>query len=762
RFAAIIDGKAYLTGEEGFFKTGTKSVVRLRTQEGYTLRLTANHQILRAANKTRCRIEREWVPAGQLQPGDQILLHKHRALDNWPGCLSKGEGYALGLWVGHGTLKQETAVLRVWSQEKVANDQGRSDFVGWSAVNDPNEFRLKQVSIMTLAEQMGLSPGNTITPSIEGMSYAAYQGFLRGLFDTDGTVIGTQPKGVRVRLAQSNLALLQAVQRMLLRLGIVSTIYTDRQVAGEKILPDSQREPKKHSVQAQHALVISKDNLCFFAERVGFTNREKAIRLESLLKSYKREFNRERFMATVLDLTEDGVEEVYDVQVPGVNAFDANGLYVHNCGEQPLSPGESCLLGSINLANMVENGEVNWDRLKQVTTVAVRFLDNMIDVGQYPLDFIAHHTRNTRKIGLGILGLHDLLIKCGQAYDSPEGRQLAGRVMQYIQETAHRTSEDLGMEKSVFPQWEQSIFAATGQKRRNAACITVAPTGSITVLAGAEGYGIEPIFAIAYRKTTQAGVFDVFSPLFQEACAHAGVSQRAMAEVAKKGTCQGVEGIPEHISRLFKGAQDIDPRDHLAMQIALQEYVDNAISKTINLPNSATAEDIGEIYQAAWAGNLKGITVFRDGSKQGVIEVGEKKSVSEARNLGYGQIKPRPIRTIGVTERLDTGCGKVYLTVNYDPDTEEVIETFITTGSDGGCLVYTEATSRLVSMAIRAGVPIPEIIEQLGSTHSCPSWMLARGKGRRLSPGKSCAGAIGAALEKIIRENAFKTRVSGE
>lgn len=444
------------------------------------------------------------------------------------------------------------------------------------------------------------------------------------------------------------------------------------------------------------------------------------------------------------------------------NPVPTNQINATNpCGEQPLSPGESCLLGSINLANMVDGEQVDWDKLAHTTAVAIRFLDNLIDVGVYPMEFIATHTRNTRKVGLGILGLHDLLIKCRRAYDSPDGRQLASQVLEHVQNTAHLASAELGEEKGVFPQWPESIFAENDQKRRNAACITIAPTGSITVLAGAEGYGIEPIFAIAYRKTTQAGVFDVFSPLFQESCEKAGVSRAAMAEVAKRGSCQGVTGIPERLQQLFKGAQDIHPRDHLEMQRVLQQHVDNAISKTINLPNSATAEDISEIYFAAWSGKLKGITVFRDGSKQGVIEVGEKKNKKETQ-LDYGQIKPRPTRTMGVTERLDTGCGKVYLTVNYDPDNGEVIETFITTGSDGGCLVYTEATSRLVSMAIRAGVPILDIVEQLKSTHSCPSWMLAKGKGRKLSPGKSCASSIGTAMEKVIRENGFKMKVSGD
>lgn len=267
RFTTVVNGKLFPTGEKGFFKTATKAVVRLRTQEGYTLRLTTDHKILRVANKTRYRIEREWVPAGELKPGDQIILHNHRELKEWPGRLNEGEGYLLGLLIGDGTLKKETAVLSVWSQEKAVNqaDGGdgtklvmeqawqyartllhRSDFAGWTAVKDRHEFRLKQASIKILANKMGLSPGNkTITPQIEEMSSAAYRGFLRGLFDADGTVLGTQQKGVSVRLAQSNLALLQAVQRMLLRLGIVSRIYPNRRPAGEKMLPDSRRLLKK-------------------------------------------------------------------------------------------------------------------------------------------------------------------------------------------------------------------------------------------------------------------------------------------------------------------------------------------------------------------------------------------------------------------------------------------------------------------------------------------------------------------------------------
>lgn len=778
-FKAVINGIAHSSGAEGFFKTGTKRVVRLRTREGYSLRLTGDHLILRVASKTRHRIVREWVKVADLRPGDQVCLHNHRAFEGWPGILTEGEGYLLGLLVGDGTLKKDSAVLSIYTKERASNgddsaDLGvksvmraaaqyaeelphRSGFSGWFSVRNGSEYRLKPASLKDLAESVGMAPGHkTVTPQLEKASSDGYRGFLRGLFDADGAVIGSQQKGISVRLAQSDLELLSAVQRMLLRLGICSTIYEERRPAGKKMMPDSNRELKEYRIKAQHELVISKDNLRVFADRVGFSDTYKASKLESLLGSYKRELNRERFVATVLTVEDDVIEDVYDVQVPGVNAFDANGLFVHNCGEQPLSPGESCLLGSINLARMLKQDgdgyEVDWDLLRETVGLGIRFLDNMIDVADYPLDFIAEATRATRKVGLGYTGLHDLLIRMGLAYDSEEGRQFTGTVLKAVQEAAHDYSRALAEERGCFPDWEQSIFYPD-EKRRNAACITVAPTGSVTTIAGCEGYGIEPIFAVAYTKDTDvAGSFEVFSPLFLEYCEKYQVPREVMSEVARRGGCQGVEGIPEEIEKIFKGAQDIKPEDHILMQAEVQKWVDNAVSKTVNLPNEATIQDIEDCYRMAYELNLKGITVFRDGCKQGVITVGKKKGAQMPGDLARGDILPRPENAHGVTHRLDSGCGKIYLTVNYHPETGDILETFITTGSDGGCLIYTEATSRLISLAIRGGIQVDQIIEQLNSTHACPAYQLARGRGKRVSPGKSCASAIARKLTEIKAE----------
>ncbi len=298
------------------------------------------------------------------------------------------------------------------------------------------------------------------------------------------------------------------------------------------------------------------------------------------------------------------------------------------CGEQPLSPGESCLLGSINLSLMLDekHDAIDWARLGRTARVAVRFLDNMIDQAQYPFDFIAHESRASRKIGIGVMGLHDLLLMLGLSYDSPAGVERAAQIIGYIRETVDQATADLGQEKGNFPLWHDSVYAADQQPRRNASCLTIAPTGTISLLAGVEGYGIEPIFAVAYKKVFHRdGIIDrldFFSPLFVEVCQKRGVTQPALRETAARGSCQGVEGIPADLQRLFRGAQEIDPVDHLAMQVAIQKSVDNAISKTINLPATVEIELVAEIYMKAWKHELKGISVFRAGSKAGVIEIG--------------------------------------------------------------------------------------------------------------------------------------------
>ncbi|MGH8414899.1 MAG: LAGLIDADG family homing endonuclease, partial [Gammaproteobacteria bacterium] len=361
-FQARVDGADHATAAEGFFKTATKPVVRLDTSEGYALRLTTDHRLRRVTRFTRYTTETEWCAVGEIKAGDRVLLNDHRVNSTWPGAHGRGEGYLLGLLVGDGTLKSDKAVLSVWRTAAVANGTGaslsagvqavmcdarqaaealphRSDFAGWHEISGRGEYRLTSAALRDLAFNLGMTPRDkAITPALERCSSEFYRGFLRGLFDTDGSVQGSQSKGVSVRLAQSDLPRLRAAQRMLLRLGMASVIYTERRSEGVSRLPDGKGGYREYPIKPQHELVISGENLQRFRDLIGFADSDKAARLTRLLAGYKRELNRERFTARAQAVTPDGTEDVYDVQVPGINSFDANGLHAHNCGEQALPP----------------------------------------------------------------------------------------------------------------------------------------------------------------------------------------------------------------------------------------------------------------------------------------------------------------------------------------------------------------------------------------------------------------------------------------
>lgn len=287
------------------------------------------------------------------------------------------------------------------------------------------------------------------------------------------------------------------------------------------------------------------------------------------------------------------------------------------CGEQPLLPYESCNLGSINLVKMVEDGKINWERLKKVVHLGVHFLDNVIDANKFPLPVIEKITKTNRKIGLGIMGFAEALIKLGIPYDSKEAISIAGSIMKFIRDEARNKSEELAEKRNSFPNFPDSIWKKKGYRRmRNATLTTIAPTGSISIIAGCSS-GIEPLFAISYGRNVMEGMrlLEV-NPLFEEiACKRGFYSKELMGEIARKGSIQEIEGIPRDVKRLFVTALDIEPKWHLQMQAAFQKYVDNAVSKTVNLPVEVIADDVRNIFLMAYKLKCKGVTVYRYGSK---------------------------------------------------------------------------------------------------------------------------------------------------
>lgn len=417
------------------------------------------------------------------------------------------------------------------------------------------------------------------------------------------------------------------------------------------------------------------------------------------------------------------------------------------CGEQPLLPYESCNLGSINLANhlKLQNGSwvVDYQKLEKTVADAVHFLDNVIDVNRYPLPQIAETTRATRKIGLGVMGFADALLKMGVAYNSEEGVAMGENIFSFINEMGHKASRELAVTRGSFPLFEESILK-NQPPIRNATITTIAPTGTLSIIAGVSS-GVEPVFAYAYIRNIMDGTHmvetnDILREKLEEKNLY---SNKLMEEIAQKGSLTHVEGIPDDMKRVYVCAHDVSPYWHIRMQAAFQAFTDNAVSKTVNFPNSATREDVAEVYRLAWKLGCKGTTIYRDGSRnEQVLNIGKMDS-KEQKTDGFIRPRPRPSVTAGYTEKVQIGCGNLYITVNYDEN--GICEVFTNTGKSGGCPSQSEATARLVSIGIRSGIDPQELIRQLKGIR-CPSTI--RQPGLAVT---SCPDAIAKALEKVMQ-----------
>ncbi|NWF97718.1 MAG: vitamin B12-dependent ribonucleotide reductase [Nitrospirae bacterium] len=419
------------------------------------------------------------------------------------------------------------------------------------------------------------------------------------------------------------------------------------------------------------------------------------------------------------------------------------------CGEQPLLPYESCNLGSINLAKMLKesspgNYEVDWKKLKDITWKAVRFLDNVIEINKYPLKKIEETTKANRKIGLGIMGWADMLIQLKIPYNSEKAITLAEEVMEFIQKEGKNASSALAEERGVFPNYEGSIFEGK-IKLRNATVTTIAPTGTLSIIAGCSS-GIEPLFAVSYIRTVMEGTKLIeINPYFEKVAKEHGFwSRELMERIAEKGSVKDFKEIPADVRAVFVTAHDITPEEHIRMQAAFQKFVDNAVSKTVNFPHDASPKDVEEVYLLAYKLGCKGVTVYRDGSREQQVLSTKKKQESRSSEESVQKIVPkkRPEVIKGSTRFMKTGCGNLYVTINEDED-GHLFELFTSMGKAGGCAAsQSEAIGRLVSLAFRSNIEPEEVIKQLKgiSCHS-PAW---HDGGKILS----CSDAIAKALEK--------------
>ena len=701
QFTALINGTKHKSTPPGFFKTGDKPVKQVTTVEGHALRLTENHLVRKVTKLTRHIINDEWTPVNELLPGDRILINNHRNNAHWKGQYTEDEGFLIGLLLGDGTLKKNIAVLSVWYPAKAVNDLSHTDvhpditnlmikveaiankfkqhksFKGWKHIPDRNEYRLQLVEIKTLANTLGMTPGNkTITSEIEQTSSAFYKGFLRGLFDADGSMQGNHTKGVSIRLPQSNISNLKAVQRMLLRLGINSTIYQNRRNSGHKLLPDGKGASKYYEIKSQHELIIANDNIRQFSKLIGFTHTGKQTRLNNLLHTYKRNLNRERFTAVIQEVKDDGFETVYDAQIPGINCYDANGFHAHNCGEQFLQPDGACLLGSLNLTKFIDNpftvrAKLNTDRLSDITHTFSRMLDNVVDIANLPLPEQTQELEMKRRHGMGMMGLDSAYRMLGIPYGSDEAIEIEKQALSTIVRSGLIAGVHLAKEKGPAPILEKTIEITPkiatdyrhlnltpGQKvsakklwsnsgyhndletmglindelkqdmlkygSRYSHQTSIAPTGTIALTMGNNiSSGIEPTFSdvlirnsiIPGKKTKEMNILRSAESLL-----HANLpekhdtdninptnndsSQKNKQNTKNEPPIKLIEFQPQDVNKITIDA-------HIKTQSVAQQYMDSAISKTINTPPDIDKQEFESIYLKAVDNNLKGCTVYR-------------------------------------------------------------------------------------------------------------------------------------------------------
>jgi ribonucleoside-diphosphate reductase alpha chain len=391
------------------------------------------------------------------------------------------------------------------------------------------------------------------------------------------------------------------------------------------------------------------------------------------------------------------------------------------CGEQPLLPYEACNLGSINLGLCFAKGkngkdsEIDWDELKRIVHLSVRFLDNVIDASVYPLPQITDTVRKNRKIGLGVMGWADLLYQLKIPYNSQTAVDMAERVMKFVQAESRSASKQLAAERGEFTTYPESTFGTANLgPYRNATTTTIAPTGTLSIIAGCSS-GVEPLFALSFvRNVMDNDKLVETNPYFETALKDADAfSGKLMEEIAKVGSIKKMDHLPEHLRSVFVTSMDVEPIWHLKMQAAFQKYTDNAVSKTVNLPNSATKEDIWDIYWKAYEYGCKGVTVYRDGSKTSqVLCTGDGEKKKEEAAKGKSIVKGRPDVIYGFTQKIPTGLGMLFLTVNEVDN--KPFEVFATIGKSGGSITAkAEAIGRLVSLALRSGVEVREIVQQL-------------------------------------------------
>jgi ribonucleoside-diphosphate reductase alpha chain len=713
------------------FTSGIKPVYRLQTKEGYSLRLTRDHKVLTSKG---------WKHASDLNGGDKIhLLHGEGGF----GTTGNADlGMMLGWLVGDGYINTRRAgavTLSFFGTEQAiaphfaevvnrlvvapeVNQRNREYVVRVQKIAERAESRVESVRLMHLVDPVLLENKLQVPPSVLRGSREMQKGFLSALFTADGSVQGNIEKGISVRLTSVSQDLLEGVQKLLLNFGIASYIYKNRRKEAMRELPDGKGGLASYNTQAYHNLMISLENLHTFAKQIGFMTVAKQSRLEEVLSKYIRGPYRENFLATFESLIPDGEEMVYDLTEPEAHQFVANGLVISNCGEQGLPPFGVCNLGALNLSAFVENGQMDWERLADRSKVAMRFLDNVVDANEYFLEENREAQLGTRRTGLGTMGLADALIKMKVAYGSEASIPIIERIYTTIRDAAYEASADIAAEKGAFPRFERDKYMQgrfikrlpkavqekiKKQGIRNAVLLTQAPTGTTSLFAGVSS-GIEPVYDFAMVRRDRTGEHILYHPLLQ-----------AWRD----------EHPNEPTPTYFVSSNDLTPEEHVRVQATVQRYTDSSISKTVNAPNNHTVKEVQTLYRLAYEMGCKGVTYYRDGSRDAVLtrvadeqkkEAAQQAAVITPVTSIQDGVKPRPAVVHGYTRQVSAPEGKVNVTINSDE--HGPLEVFVNVGKAGSDIAaLAEALGRLISLNLRILSPLSqtdrarEIADQLRS-----------------------------------------------
>ena len=756
-----LDGERF--SATGFWSTGVKPVFKISTNRGHSVKATANHKFL---------TKRGWVEVQDLQLKDELLLSQNNNQLEWEGEGGTFEnGYLVGslLGDGHYLTSSKSAILGFWGDGK-QTAQKAIDFIKLlpplsekppipfgSKINlDPvgDRIYIRSAQLFDLCQRYLEFPTKKPLDSVERASSDFTRGFLSGLFDADGTVLVSLQKGSSVRLNQSNVPLLQLVQRLLARLGINSSIYENRHKAEFREMPlnDGAGASQPYWCKANHELIISRSSIAVFSDRVGFLQDSKAEKLASILFSRKRSPYKDCITTKVISTEPAGEEEVFDCTVEGPHAFDANGLVSHNCAEETLSAFDSCNLGLFFLPAFVKNpytseASFDFEAYGEVIAMGVRAQDNIKswDIPILPLEGNRIAGVLGRRISVGNTGLADALAMLGLRYDTDEAIHMAETIYEFLANAAYQTSALLAEEKGSFQifDWErhkkcpfiqrlsketQKMIRTKGL--RNIGLLTQSPAGSMSILMRNCSSGIEPLFLAAMTRSVKVP----------------GSGDTVQYIVYHQGIQDALNINPNFDMSVYVEANSIDYHKRIKMQAAIQQHIDHSISSTVNLPNDATVEDVSQLYMEAFDNGLKGITVYRDGCRTGVLNSIKKEAADPVvrrerpkttdikihkvkyRNLNYmvlvGLADGKPIEVFGGLEdglSLPTkyqsatltkkSRGHYSLVVQLSDDPEDVLKVNNVSARFPAEDIMT--ITRLISLSMRNGVPVSEITDQL-------------------------------------------------